>query len=489
MFNFRQKLKGLSGWSWEAVCLLAYLALAGNQLFVRPIVGMADNGDFPKALGPFSLCDPDNQRDLFAYVYPRFIISDQCFWEPNLPSSELMLVRIVKLFAELGGKQSFRMMGIGKAHLAIVLAALMVLLWALHDASPALRFGLPPVVILIFSDVAYVSYLNSLYMDAASMVFLLLTVALAGAWVMRPRTWVPIAFGIAGVLMALSKTQHTLTGLLLAAMAAWYARQAFQRGGDGRRVGWYWSVAAAAVALAAAATIALTPAGYKTEPLYSLIFSRMTPELSDRAGTLAELGLPSSDLKYFGTHAYSPDAAIADLQWRIKFMKEITYTRLAAFYLRNPRVTLHLIERTFREDLPGIRPRNLGNYLREDGFPPGTLAQRFDWWTNLRAWLLWIFPVHLVIFYLVLGIGSMVCFFRPAWAARWPLYPLVMVLTASGVVEFLFPVLLDGTETARHLFFFHVITEVLIVCMVAGVLSAVSGRLSRRSAAHPSDSL
>jgi hypothetical protein len=40
-------------------------------------------------------------------------------------------------------------------------------------------------------------------------------------------------------------------------------------------------------------------------------------------------------------------------------------------------------------------------------------------------------------------------------------------------MEFLFGVLLDATETARHLFFFHVITDVLIVCAVAAALSLV----------------
>ena len=52
---------------------------------------------------------------------------------------------------------------------------------------------------------------------------------------------------------------------------------------------------------------------------------------------------------------------------------------------------------------------------------------------------------------------------------------LVLVLVISGTVEFAFSVLLDATETARHLFFFHVITEILIVCAVALAFSLVAG--------------
>ena len=481
--NFPSRLKGFDGWYWEALCLLAYFLLAASQLFVRPIVGVADNGDFPKVLGPRSICDPNGGRDSFEYVAPRYVIYLPCRWDPELPSTESIFVRAVKLAARWSGKDSFGIQAVGKAHLSVMLLALMVLLWGLHKAPPAIRFGLPPLVLLIFSDVAYVSYLNSFYMDAASMVFLLLTVALAGVWVVRPRVWVAIAFGVAGTLLALSKTQHAITAFFLAGGAAVYAWEAFRPGGAGKRLAWCWAVSAAAVAMAASVIIGLTPRGYKAEPLYSLIFFRMAPELPDRGKALAQLGLPESDLKYFGTHAYSSGAAVADLDWRIAFINRITYTRLAGFYLKNPRVTMHLVDLGVRTEMPGLRPGEFGNYLRKDGFPPRAQSQHFAVWSNLRSWFMGIFPAHILVLYGLMGLGSAACLLSRERAARWPLYPIVMALAASGVVEFLFPVLLDGTETSRHLFLFHVITEVLIVCAAAGAL----GRLSRaivRNHAH-----
>jgi hypothetical protein len=464
------KVKALTGWYWEVLCLLVYLAIAGNQLFVRPIIGQANNGDFPKVLGPRSICDL-GKGEIEAYVHPRFFIDPKCLWDSELPSSESVFVGVNKAFANWTGRSSFSITGAGKAHLAVLLAALIILLWALHSAAPALRFGLPPLVILIFSDVAYVAYLNSFYMDAASMVFLLATVALAGAWVLRPRTWVAIGFGVAGVLMALSKTQHVITAFSLAGTAVWFAVRAFRQGKvrDGR----WWAASGASVALAAVGIIALTPAGYKAEPLYSLVFFQLLPAVPDKVEALTELGLPASYAAYSGTHAYSSSAAIASLPWRIEFVGQIRYARLAAYYLRNPSVTLRFLGQALKDHVSGIRPMDLGNYLREDGFPPGTLARRFDTWTNVRAWLLLVFPAHIVIFYFVMGTGSLLCLSRQTWAARWPLYPLILMLSVTGITEFLFAVLLDGTETARHLFLFHVITEVLILCGAAAILSTL----------------
>jgi hypothetical protein len=472
---YTRKLKKLfTGWYWEGLCLLVYFALTASQLFVRPIIGLADNGDFPKVLGPNSVCDPNGEKDAFAYVYPRYVIRDECFWNSRTLSSEKLVVEILKSAAQAFDRTSFSITGAGKAHLAVLLVALAVLLWSLRESPLALRCGLPVLAMVIFSDVAYVAYLNSFFMDAFSMVFLLLVAALGGAWVLRPRAWVAIAFGIAGVLFGLSKTPHGVAALFLAGLAAWFAvgslrRRNYLRGGC-------WAASAIAVAVSGAMSIQAPPGDYKAEPLYSLIFYRLLPGLPDKAQTLAELGLPESDVKYSGTFAYMPNAGLMNEKWKADFLTRINFSRIVTYYLRHPLIALHLVWWGLTQDGPAIRPGYLGNYERADGVARSAQARHFIWWTDLRMWLFRIFPAHVVIFYGIMGIGSCLCIFRGAWAARWPLYPMVLFLTASGIVEFLLGPLLDGVEIARHLFLFHVITEILILCAVAGVLAAIRPR-------------
>src|SRR5689334_1390727 len=108
------KEKLLQGWYWEAFCLLLYLALAVSQLFVKPIIGVAPNGDFPKVLGPLGICDPDRERDIYAYVTPRYIIDPNCFYDPRVPSSETLVARINKLGAEWKDRKSIGIIGAGK---------------------------------------------------------------------------------------------------------------------------------------------------------------------------------------------------------------------------------------------------------------------------------------------------------------------------------------------------------------------------------------
>jgi hypothetical protein len=468
----------LKSWWWEALYFTIYLTIAANQLFMRPVTGLADNNDFPKALAYLDVCDPNHEHDVGQYVGAAYVFDARCHFDSGLVSSEKLFVRILAQTALWSGRASFSITTAGKAHLCVALAALIVLLWALHGSAPVFRFGIPPLVILIFSDVAYVAYLNSFYFDAASMVFFWLAVALAAAALMRPRVWVAIAFGIAGPLLALSKTQHVVTGFLFAGLAAWLALRGI-RAGRRADFGW-WAGSAVTTFAAAVLSIALVPPYYTAEPLYNLVFFSLLPNAEDQAETLTELGLPESYLRFSGTHAYSPDAGMADREWRAEFTRQISYGNLLTYYFYNPSVPLLLVRRELTLSVPQIRVDFLANYQREEGFPPYSQAHRFDWWSNLRTWLLRVFPAHIAILYGTMGIGAFSCLWRASWARRWPLYPLALVLAISGTTEFLFAVLLDTIETERHLFFFHVVTETLIVCAATVVLGVV-GRLRSES--------
>ncbi len=328
-----------------------------------------------------------------------------------------------------------------------------------------LRFALPPLVILIYSDVAYVAYFNSFYMDAASLVFLLLTVSLAIAAVLRPSPWVALAFGISAVFFVTSKAQHALLGPMISVLALWLGLRMRDRRSRG-----IWIASGVAAIVATGVMFSQTTAEYKAGTLYNLIFYRLTTRSSNPAGTLAELGLPPAELSWVGTHAYSPNAPVTNGPWQEEFLHRTSYLRIGIYYLRHPLFTSAVLWEALRVDTPGIRPGNIGNYREKDGYAPYTLAQSFDLWSNLRSKLIASFPFHVIALYLAVIAGCIWCFFRPVLAAEWPAYPVVLVLALCGVVEFLGSVLLDCLETGRHLFLFHAITEMLIISFVAAAV-------------------
>jgi hypothetical protein len=233
-------------------------------------------------------------------------------------------------------------------------------------------------------------------------------------------------------------------------------------------------VAAASIILSSVVAIRNAPPLVHADPVFNLIYFRFLPESPQPLAILKQLDLPESSRAYSGVNAYNAQSPMADSSFREDFARRTSFLRIAVLYARNPSLLLRQFELGLH-DAAEIRPAYLANYRREDGFPPTSLAHRFDIWSSLRSRLLRIFPLQLVIFYALMGFGSLGCLVFRRWAAQWPAYPLVMLLAAGGAIEFLLGVAFDVLETPRHLFIFHVLTEILILCGAAALLTLVQG--------------
>ena len=317
-------------------------------------------------------------------------------------------------------------------------------------SSPFVRYLLPPVAILIFSDVAYVAYLNSAFMDNASWVLLLLLVAIAAQPSSR---WQPAAYAIAGVLLVFSKAQHALLGLPFAGLALAYAWRSRQR--------LAWSTAAIALLASSFIMPRLTPPEYRQVSLFNLVFSKLA--VSDST-VLTQFGLDSSDRQWIGKNAFDQPSPLADPDWTRRFLSHVSFGTVARLYLRHPSIALQ----SLRTDLTGgaysIRQDYFANYRREDGFAPHTRATRFGFWSHFRSTLLYFHPYSLLVFFCL-----------PLLSRR----PLAFTLVIAALLEFGVCSLTDAIDTDRHLFLFHVLTEAIIVLTVGLALAAI-GRISLR---------
>lgn len=115
-----------------------------------------------------------------------------------------------------------------------------------------------------------------------------------------------------------------------------------------------------------------------------------------------------------------------------------------------------------------MRQGNLGNFRREDGYPPSELSERFAAWSKLSGRLVRRWPLLVVAWYAgVIGVAlAMVKRHRG---------PAIICLgvAAMGVPEFCFASLADAIETDRHLLIFHAITGITVCFAGAWVLSAI----------------
>lgn len=436
------------------MCLAVFLGLTSWQLFVPPITGLSDNNDFAKVLGPAHICHSPSEY-LNKYFVSGYDAGPKCSWPSGFTSTEILLIDLARwLSRPFSGRYHFDLRASAAIHLFILLIAMALLLRISARQPPRIRYLLPPLAILIFTDVAYVAYLNSAYMDNASWVLLLLLVTIAAQVTVDPASrWVAPAYALTGVLLIFSKAQHAVLGIPFTGLALYFALNwATARNAKS------WLVTAAALLISTAIMPQLTPAGYSSISLYNLIFFRLAP--ADPT-LLDQLGLDSDYAKFIGTQAFHTGSPLTDPDWSRAFVSRTSFRDVALLYLRHPAIALREIDYDLRTATYSIRPAYMANYRQDDGIPARTAATWFSLWSNLRSWLCLHYPHHLLVLYALPVLTAGV--FR----IRRGLPPLIVTLFVAGVCEFLVCSLADAVDTNRHLFLFQVITETLFLLTAA----------------------
>jgi hypothetical protein len=452
---------------WVGPALLSvFAACVVSQVIVRPAVGIANNGDFPKMAGPFALGPEDGDWDAHAqyseFLY-RFIRDDRYEWESDFRTAEFLSSEyfFVKLARELqriiqpGPRFDIRWLGGVNGAFFLLAAAV----WIYAIPAPW-RLYVGPLLVFIWSDVAYVQYLNSFYTDTAAMIFLVLCAGAALHAVKHSlgRLWAGVT-AAAAILFAASKTQHAIFGLvfipLFIALAYW------SRGWLPRAV---WLAAPVGIIAGSLILMGRQTTQWVSTPLYHAVFLRILPQSGDPAGVLKEFGLPTKDVAYMGKHAYLPDSPMQNPEWVREFHSRCNAGTLMRYYLRHPVYTGRVLWEAIRGPAANIRP--YANLSTDDGYKLHARTSQFTAWSNFRGFLLKHAPWHILLLAIVITAASLWLLFRSPDDR--PFAAVALTLEALAALEFAGSVLGDAAETDRHLFVFHVSTEIMI--LLAGAL-------------------
>ncbi len=441
----------------DRIALAVAAAAILCQVLVPPVVGLADNGDFPKIIGRFSLHQDVADSDAyFRFATTRYLFDPTYYWNRGFVSSETPLAWIAVQAAKVcRGDRSFDIRFLGVLHTALFMAIFALALPLFHRYPARPRKILTGLAILMFTDIMYVEYFNSFYMDTAAFLFLLGAIVFFLRARYLPQSKIPAApvFLIFCWLFLLSKAQHAPTALPLilfsfsGCVLLWPSWPALSRG-------------IAAVSIAGCAMFAYfhTPKGYADPPLFTVIFFSLLPSAENPSQELRELGLDDSFLRYRGLGAYTPGSPMANWAWSDKFGETTSYGKLAFFYLRHPWRAAHVLglgldQGTFQ------RPPNIGNFDKSAGYAPSARSYRFPLWSSLKLFVFggrgW--------FYLTYWLAALAVVVRRCRGFGLLLGWMAALALAVGAMA-------DSAETTRHLFIFSFLLDVTVFLAVASIL-------------------
>ena len=182
---------------YEWIAFFLFAAIVSYQLFVPPVVGLANNGDFAKVLGIFDLAAPvENEYKFLSTTYS--FDPKHHSWFGFISSEHLLAAAAILLNVPFSKDGALDIRVVGVAHAALYLFAFYLLLPLLRGLSAISRAALCGLLLLIFGDVMYVSWLNTFYMDTAALLFLMLSAVLYLRWLLWKKRADQIAFVAAG---------------------------------------------------------------------------------------------------------------------------------------------------------------------------------------------------------------------------------------------------------------------------------------------------
>jgi hypothetical protein len=462
--------------AWTAAAVAAAAILLSMQLLVPPIIGLANNADFEKVMGYVGLqyrTEVPAER-YFGWILREFDRVAPGWYRSGYHTSETLLAAAARLVSEPFARDGvFDIRILGALHAALLCLAIGLLVAACRDLAPASQILVAALMVFFFTDVGYAAVLNTLYSQAASLVFLLLTAGVAAVSIRRgglEGVRVP-AFFLCALLFVLAKPQHALQGLLLAPLGWRLATPAWRR-----RAG----LLAAGLLLASAVYYIRAPRIIRSVALYHTVFYEMLPHSPDPAADLAALGLDRDLIALSGKHAYEPDTPIWTPAFSARFFDRYGYGDLLRFYLRRPgRLTAMLVRassRAFR-----LRPPGFGNFEKSLGMPARATTSRYALWSGARVAVTPVAAPAIVL--LLLGT---IAWAAAGWRRASPRGRLaregLAVLAAMAGAEFLVCAMANAPiELERHLFAFQAMCDLLLVALAAGIVAAASSWASSRS--------
>ncbi len=460
-----------------AAALAVAAAILAVQLFVPPVVGLADNGDYQRVMGyaGFQHTTGVAAERYFSFLRTRYLIVAPGWFRGGYHSSETLLAFVARCVHLAFSKQPlFDLRLLGALHAVLFLVALAGILRACRDLAVPVQALLAALLVFVFTDVGYAAPFNSFYSQTASLLFLLLTVAISAEGVRRGRLsgGLVLAYFGCALLFVGSKPQERLAAPLLALFGLRLA---------GVRFSGAWRQAAAWLGIGLCAFSVWygrhTPYTLREATTFQVVFDDLLAHSAAPAADAAELRLDPDWVKYTGSNPYAPDSPLLDPGFRVRFLHQVGYRQILRFYLRHPPRLVGRLERASRQAW-SLRP-NFGNFERSPEHPESRLATRFSLWSRMRE-RLGAHPFFWIVFLLGGNLAAALATYRRS-TRRGRLFRdgILLLVLMSGLAFIVCALAQAPSDLSRQLYAYHALCDLLLIADAGWIVEAGSRAASR----------
>lgn len=376
-------------------------------LFIKPYIGMADNGDFYREMnnsGLYYLTTSFNDRH-FGYFSRLYGIRQYTLDSNSILLSSLSF--IIKLAVDVS-----KLLGYGSVFDMRILAAIYCILFVfafyilLSDISETIK--LPPIItaalcIIIFGDIGYIAYFSSFYGEPASFVFLFLTLAFLVRILKKHGTSIfnLLAFLISALVFVTAKQQNTpaVVFILLLCFRLYALRE---------DKSWKLVLIACSIFITACSAFVYLSGSNGIEHInqYHALTRGILMNSNNPEKDTEEIGIDGKYSILKGT-TYYDKYSIIDPESKVmneEFYTNYSFISIMKYYMTHSDRLDEKLNITAKNSFD-IRPNVLGNYEKSEGMNYGSKAIMFSFWSTIKKR---IFPdsfKFILLFYVVYFAG------------------------------------------------------------------------------------
>ena len=442
---------------WEFAVVGLIFLIASYVLFVPPIVGVADQGDYSRVTTHVGLTylpgiSYIDQFNCWLVTHWKIVSPEP---SPVFSTAELPIRAIISLHRVATRDTTLDIRWVAGAYLALLLSLILATLDSARRLPVPAYLVIAVGLIVVCTDSEYISYFNSFFTEPAALLGVLAFVAagLAAVTAVSPSWRHMLLLVLGAAFLVGSKAQNAVLGVFAACWMVWLFKD--------NRAKRYASIVAGLV-LVWFCSLILSLAPLPQSNLFNTIYAQVILIAPNPKGALVELGLKPETTAWAGQAYWNVKIPSADL-----YPGKASRFRLLLFYLRHPDIDLQLASGglTLSNDVEGM-----GNFPRNSGAPHSARTQVFTGYDRLRTHLasIWfVFPLLAANFAAVF-----------IWRSRGA--SLISTLAAMAVMAFLIGALYDS-EPRKHLFTFNLLFDVVLFAD----LSVAAVRVARMGPSLP----
>lgn len=471
-------------YSVEIIILIFVAVILIKTLFISPIIGKCDNGDFGRLIiyGKLSNLSNDYKKMYDKFVHMYYLISSPkiflIFYKDWVSETILLKISIlISLLAHGFSSNLFDIRYMAFVYSAIFILA-MFLIMKFKRFSTLLKVVLGIYIIMIFTDTSYIAYFNSFFGEAGTIVFFFLNIGTYLNLISKEKPKIRdfIYFFIASCSFLTSKAQELP---LLVFMLIVYAGLYFYYKENKQRKCIIIS-SILVITVCAASYLSLTNTMNRNN-IYQSVFLGVLIDSKNPEKDLQELGLNKKFMVFYGQSFYNRHSGNDPLgkEMLTEFYPNVSPVKILCFYLRHPTRFWQKVVESANNAYAFSEPTK-SNFLKGQ-YDPNKKVNTFR--TRLvKRYINLYHNIYAYIFFSVAYFCIVIFYFKKNEdrSIRLLLLMLLFILL-SGASQFVLPVIGSGHgDFGKHLFLLNLTYDAMIGVSILWCFNVVSKLLCKK---------